>query len=95
MSCKSWTVDVDGNEHKVVLDWTYYGGRRDVAVDGRPVDSSTIPMRWRSTQFLEIEGHPAVVRTVPSKPVSPKFVISLELDGATVQPDPGKSKWEA
>lgn len=43
MERKSWKVDIDGAQHSVVLDWTYYGGRREVTVDGRGVSKSTIP----------------------------------------------------
>lgn len=96
MERKSWTVDIDGGQHAVALNWTYYGGRREVTVNGRVVSTSTIPMRWRSTQTFDIDGHPAVLCTRPSFPVlSPWFVITLEVDGGVVQPDPGKSRWEA
>lgn len=95
MERKSWTVDVDGSPHAVVLDWTYYGGRREVAVDDRVVSKSTIPMRWRSEQAFKIDGRPAVVRTKPSRAISPWFVITLDVDGRAVPPDPGKSRWEA
>jgi hypothetical protein len=92
---KSWTIDVDGGQHSVVLNWTYFGGRREVTVDRQVVSKSTIPMRWRSTQGFKIDGHPAVVRTKPSGPLSPWFVITLDVDGKAVEPDPGKSRWEA
>jgi len=41
-----------------------------------------------------VAGHNAVVRTRPSKPVSPWFVITLELDGR-VEPNSEFSRWEA
>jgi len=62
---KSWTVNVDGAQHTVVLDWTYWGGRREVSLDGQAVGSSTIPMRWRSEQAFQIDGHPAVCERGP------------------------------
>lgn len=95
MERKSWTVEVDGDRHAVVLDWTYYGGRREVTVDGRLVSRSSFPLRWRSEQAFRVAGHPAVVRTKPSGPPSPKFVITLEVDGTVVPPEPGKSRLEA
>ena len=95
MEHKSWIVDLDGRTHTVVLDWTYYGGRRQVSVDGQVVDSSRVPMRWRSTQAFEIDGYRAVVRTRPSGPLSPLFVIDLEVDGKAVVPEAGKSRREA
>lgn len=95
MERKSWTVDVDGSRHEVVLQWSYWGGAREVQVDGRTVDRSRVPMRWRSEQTFDVAGHNAVVRTRPSKPVSPWFVITLELDGRKVEPNSGFSRWEA
>ena len=95
MERKSWKVDLNGAQHAVALDWTYFGGRREVTLDRELVSESTIPMRWRSEQTFQIDGHPAVVRTKPARRLSPWFVISLEVDGATVPPEPGKSRWEA
>ncbi len=92
---KVWTVDVDGGPHAVVLHWTYFGGHRELEVDGRVVGESTVPMRWRSEQAFEIAGHRAVVRTQPARRVSPWFVITLEVEGKAVAPDPGESRWEA
>ena len=92
MEHKSWIVDLDSRTHTVVLDWTDYGGRRQVSVDGQVVDSSTVPIRWRSTQAFEIDGHQAVVRTRPSGPLSPLFVIYLEVDGKPVVPEAAKSR---
>ena len=94
MERKSWTVDLDGDQHTVVLNWTYFGGRREVVLDGQVVDESTIPMRWSSEQTFEIGGRPAVVRTKPRRNLSPYFVITLEVDGQPVEPDPGSSGWE-
>ena len=94
MERKSWTVEVGGTDYEVVLDWTYYGGRREVRLDGQLVDKSTVPMRWRSEQTFEIDGHHAVVRTKPLKKISPWFVISLEVDGRKVTPHPGTARWE-
>jgi hypothetical protein len=51
-------------------------------------------MRWRSTQDLDIDGHAAVVRTEPSRSLSPYFRITLEVDGVPVAPEPGASRWE-
>jgi len=52
-------------------------------------------MRWRSEQRFQIADHPAVVRTKPARALSPRFVISLDVDGKPVTPDPGSSRWEA
>jgi len=91
---KSWTVEVDGTEHEVVLEWTYWGGQRKLSLDGQLVHKSTIPMRWSSTQPFEIDGRPAVVRTRPRRMMSAWFVIDLEVDGQTVKPNAGAARWE-
>ena len=90
-----WTVEVDGKAHSISLDWTYWGGYRGVRVDGSVVDESTVPMRWRSEQTVQVGGHSALVRTRPSTRVSPYFAIELELDGRVVPPEPGpRSFWQ-
>lgn len=94
MEHKQWSVELEGSRHAVTLDWTYFGGYREVRVDDRVVDESRIPMRWRSTQSFAIDGHPAVVRTEPSRRLSPYFVIGLEVDGRLVESDTPLSKWE-
>ncbi len=96
MERKTWTVDVDGRRHAVVLNWTYWGGHRQVVVDGRVMGESSRRMRGHSEQAFEIDGHPAMVRTMPSWRMSAKFVITLEVDGGAVRPEAGKkSRWEA
>ncbi len=90
-----WDVEVDGHVHEVCLDWTYWGGYRGVRLDGAVVAESAVPMRWRSLQPFPIGSHSAAVRTRPSGPVSPYFVIELEVDGTVVAPRPGpRSRWQ-
>lgn len=95
MERKTWTIDLDGTSHEVVLHWTYWGGKRTVELDGRQVDNSAVPMRGQSEQRFEIDGHPAVVRTRPSMTISPLFVITLEVDGREIEPHSGRSFWES
>ena len=49
-------MDLDGTEHLVTLDWTYYGGRRRMSLDCAVVDESTVPMRWSSEQLFDLPG---------------------------------------
>ena len=96
MERKSWTVDTGGTEHVVALDWTYWGGHREVSVDGQVVGTSTIPLRGRSKQAFVLDGHPAVVTTRPNRAISGYFRIERHVDGRPVPPDPGrKAFWEA
>ena len=95
MERKEWKFDLDGSEHSVVLDWTYYSGERRVSLDGQVVNENAVAMRWKSEQEFKIAGHQAVVRTRPRRKVSPYFVISLEVDGKEVDAtSPLTSRWE-
>lgn len=91
MAEKRWRVD----EHDLVLEWSYWGGKREVTVDGEVVAQNQIPMRGWSEQRFELDGKVAVVRTKPSFAVSAKFVVTLEVDGREVAPAEGRSQWES
>lgn len=94
MERKVWQVDVDGKQHEVALSWTYWGGDRQVHLDGELVHSSSQAMRGKSEQPFQIDGHTAVVRTRAKTKVSPFFVISLEVDGKDVASESALGKWE-
>ena len=94
MEHKTWKLDLDGDAHVVRLDWTYWGGLREVFIDGEQRHESVVPMRWKSSQAFEIDGRHCVVKTEPSALLSPKFRISLEVDGQPVASEPGSSFWE-
>lgn len=94
MEQKTWKFDLDDTEREVRLDWTYWGGHREVFLDGVSRHESVIPMRGRSQQRFEIDGHPAIVRTEPENFV--KFKITLEVDGRLVEAEAvTKPYWEA
>lgn len=94
MERKVWQVDVDGSRHEVALNWTYWGGDRQVLLDGELVHSDSQAMRWKSEQPFKIGGRTAVVRTKPKNGFSPFFVITLEVDGREVTSDSKLSQWE-
>lgn len=94
MDHKVWKFEVNGDSHIVQLDWTYWAGRRDVLVDGKPRHESVIPMRWKSSQAFEIDGSHCVVTTEPHGTLSPMFRISLRVDGELIEPESGSSFWE-
>lgn len=91
MAEKHWKVD----EHDVVLTWGYWGGKREVTVDGTTVSKNTIPLRGWSEQRFDLDGKVAVVKTKPSFAVSAKFVVTLEVDGREIAPVGGRSDWES
>lgn len=92
---KRWTVTCDGVDHVVSLEWTYFGGRRDISVDNKAMRTSIWPMRWKSEQHFTLDGRDAVVRTRPYRKAPWLFVISLEVDGVEVASDSASSAWEA
>lgn len=94
MATKTWTVDTGGTSHEVALDWGYWGGRREVRVDGEVVDSSTVPLRWSSTQEFDLDGHRCVLTTRPSSKLSARFRIELEVDGEAVRSPDAPDVWE-
>lgn len=94
MEQKTWRFDLDGTAHVVRLDWTYWGGRREVFVDGEERDASTVLGRWRSSQTFDLDGRHGVVETRPTKMISVKLNITLEIDGQPVEAEPGSSFWE-
>lgn len=95
MESKSWQLELDGTSHEVKLLWSYWRGGRELVVDGETVDRSTVPLRWKSSQRFSLGSHRGVVTTRPARRFSQYFLITLELDGREVGPQPGSSKWEA
>lgn len=88
MYTATWNLDVAGAQHEVKLEWTYWGGERHVFIDGKEVDGSHIPMRWKSTQEVEVEGKQIVVITRPHSVTHPsRFDVLLEVDGKEIEPD--------
>lgn len=85
---------LDGTEHEVRLDWTYWSGRREIYVDGIQRDERSERMQWKSTQRIEVDGHACVVRTEPTRLISARFRITLEVDGREVRSESEKPFWE-
>lgn len=96
MSVKSWTITAGSETHRVDLDWSYWGGKRQVNVDGKVVSKNTVPMRWKSTQEFAVDGHECVVVTEPQgkKKFTPIFQIWLKVDGKLVESDTDPVFWE-
>ncbi|SHH20137.1 hypothetical protein SAMN05443575_3416 [Jatrophihabitans endophyticus] len=87
-----WNVDVDGRAHEVTLKWTYWGGERDVYLDGELVAESTLLLRWKSDQEIDIDGHTARVVTRPHSLAHPdRFTLVLDLDGVEHEPDENRT----
>ncbi len=92
---KQWTVPLDGMEHRVELHWTYWGGVREVVVDGRVVARSSKLFRAHWEQSFDLDGHRALVTTKSSRRMSGRFMIDLTVDGSPVRSTSAVSRWEA
>lgn len=83
-----WNIEVDGAVHEVKLEWTYWGGERDVYVDGVLVDEDKKPLRWKSDQQVDVAGKRVTVLTRPHSALhSARFSVLLQVDGAEIEPD--------
>lgn len=65
MAQKTWNVALDGTTHTVQLNWTYWGGEREVVVDGTVVNEDRKLLRWESDQHFDIDGHHFNIVTRP------------------------------
>lgn len=88
MALRNWTIDLDGREHTVTLNWTYWGGEREVLVDGRVVNEDKKFLRWESHQEFELDGHHCAVITRPQRSNITEFDIELRVDGRVIAPIP-------
>lgn len=86
MAKATWQVDVEGQPHTVVLEWTYFGGERHLSIDGHVVDDDTMPFRWSSEQPFTIDGHNGRVVTRPQMVNVAAFDIELYLAERLIQP---------
>ena len=57
MAQKTWKVALDGTTHTEQLNWTYFGGEREVRVDGTVVNEEHKMLRWNSDQEFTLDGH--------------------------------------
>ena len=81
---QSWNVILDGKQHIITLNWTYYGGTREVVVDGQMVDRSTEWLRPESKQHFVIDNHMCEIVTRPRQDDMFTFEIMLFIDGKKV-----------
>lgn len=82
-----WNVDVNGTSHEIELKWTYFGGDRDVFVDGTLVQDDDHPMRWQSKQMFVIDGEQFSVVTKPQTINIAAFDIELHHNNQVLKPD--------
>ncbi len=77
MAEKTWKVDLDGKTHTVQLNWTYWGGEREVVVDGIVVNEDRKLLRWESDQQFTIDGHECQIVTRPQSTNIAAFDVDL------------------
>ena len=73
----TWRVDVDGRPHEVVLNWTYWGGKREVVLDGDVVAKQRKPLLWWSEQAFRVDGQACRVVTRAQKANTLEFDAEL------------------
>jgi len=83
MAQKTWNVELDGKTHTVHLNWTYFGGAREVVVDGNVVNEDRKLLRWHSDQHFDIDGHDCHIVTRPQRVNVTAFDVEL-FEGNTI-----------
>ena len=86
MARATWNIDVDGQPHTIELQWTYFGGERELSVDGQIADDNTIPFRWTSEQHFTVGGQVGRVVTRPQRINVAAFDVELYLDDRLIPP---------
>jgi hypothetical protein len=86
MARATWNIDVNGEQHLVELNWTYFGGERELIVDGQVANDNTIPFRWTSEQKFTIGGQEGRVVTRPQRINVAAFDVELYLGDRLITP---------
>lgn len=73
----TWQVDMNGRQHEIVLNWTYWGGKREVVLDGDVISSERRPLLWWSEQPFQIDDEACKVVTRPQKINTTEFHVEL------------------
>lgn len=69
-----WNINIDGEEHKVSLEYTMPLGKAIVEIDGDKFDISTGPFKLRGTSQVFKLGDTAAILDFPKKG-SPNVII--------------------
>ena len=68
------------------MQWTYFGGERELNVDGQIADDNTLLMRWTSEQHFTVGGRAGRVVTRPQRINFAAFDIELYLSDRLIPP---------
>ena len=66
---RDWNINVDGEEHKVSLEYAMLWGKAIVEIDGDRFDISTGPFKLRGTSQMFKLGESAAILDFPQKGV--------------------------
>ena len=66
---RDWNINVDGEEHKVSLEYAMLWGKAIVEIDGDRFDISTGPFKLRGTSQMFKLGESAAILDFPKKGV--------------------------
>ena len=64
---RDWNINVDGEEHKVSLEYAMLWGKAIVEIDGDRFDISTGPFKLRGTSQMFKLGESAAILDFPKK----------------------------
>lgn len=85
MAKKVWRFTLEDGNHVVELEHGYLSGKRDITVDGVPLESSSKIWDTGSVHHLQVSGVPCVLQ-IKAGVISFKY--NLYVDGKLVHPTP-------
>jgi hypothetical protein len=83
MTKKTWVFDLIDNRHEVILDHGIFSGKREISIDGVPLESSSKLYDLGSVHKFDVDGYSCVLR-IKQKPLS--FIYELYVDGNLIEP---------
>lgn len=81
MAKKTWTITIDGAEHKIDLDHGSISGKRIITLDGMVIEESSKPLDTGSDHAFQIGNH---ICTIHIHPQGLGFKYDLSMDGVSV-----------
>jgi len=83
----TWNLDVKGTRHIVVFDWNFFGGKREIKVDGAVVNTDSKLLQRESDQSMTIGSEQASVVTRPQAGNPNAFGLEFHPEDRVLTPD--------
>jgi len=81
MAYRTWTIEVDGNNHTVAVEHGYWSGKRVITLDGNILEKSRKFWDTGSEHRFDVDGRPCILK-IRNSPFHYDF--ELFLDGRLV-----------